>query len=479
MKEIVVIGGGIVGALVARELSLYRGVRVTVLEKESDVAMGASRANSAIVHAGFDAVPGTLKARLNVRGSAMMEALTRELGVRYKRNGSLVLGFSNQDLEILRGLLRRGEKNGVEGLSLITDRNELLSLLPSVSDEARYALYAPTGAIVCPYTFTIAAIGNAMDNGADLYTSTPVTAIEKGEEGYVVFSGERSFKADVVINCAGVYADKIATMVGDTSFTVSPRRGEYMVMDKECGKITEKTVFQCPSSLGKGILVTPTVDGNLLLGPTAENIADKNDTGTTAEGLRTVARLAEKSIRGIPLNRVITSFAGLRAVGSTGDFILRMPFPRFIHCAGIESPGLSASPAIAEYVAEMLKQEGVISDYRTDSVRTRAPLDAFRDMSDEEKAEVIARDSRYGKVVCRCEGITEGEIVHVLKTNPRPTDLDGIKRRTRSGMGRCQGGFCAPYVAEIIARETDIAYGDVTKFGGLSRLNVARTKGEG
>ncbi len=474
MTEIVVIGAGVVGAFVARELSFYRDVHVTVLEKENDVAMGASKANSAIVHAGFDAVPGTLKARLNVRGSEIMEKVAHDLGVRYQRNGSIVLGFAEEDLETLRTLLERGRINGVRDLSLIESREELVSLLPNAGETARYALYAPTGAIICPYALTVAAMGNAMDNGATLCTSTPVTAIETLENGYSVLSGEACFRADYVINCAGVFSDAVAAMVGDTSFTVNPRRGEYMVLDKECGSLVGKTVFQCPSALGKGILVTPTVDGNLLVGPTAENIGDKTDTATTKEGLSKVATLSVKSVCDLPLHRVITSFSGLRAVGSTGDFVIRKAAPRFLHCAGIESPGLSASPAIAEYVAELLSSEGILSEKRPDALTTRPSMHTFRDMSDEEKAAVIEQDPRYGRIVCRCEGITEGEIVRALHENPRPTDLDGIKRRTRSGMGRCQGGFCAPVVAEIIARETGIPYKDVTKFGGASRLNLTK-----
>ena len=476
MTDILIIGAGVVGGLIARELSLYE-LSVAIVEKEGDVAMGATRANSAIVHAGFDAKEGSLKALLNVKGSEMMEKTARELGVPYKRNGSIVVGFNEEDRAHLEELLLRGKRNGVKDLAIL-DREELLAVEPGIGDTVTCALYAPTGAIVCPYDLAISAIGCAMDNGAQLYLDFPVERIEEIPGGYRVHSGEGSLEAHTVINCAGVYADKIAALVGDESFTIRARRGEYMLLDKECGTVCRTTVFRTPSKMGKGILVSPTVDGNLLLGPTAEDIDDKDDVRTTAAGLSAVARSANEQVKGIPGGKSITSFAGLRATGSTGDFIIGSPKAGFYNVAGIESPGLSASPAIAEYVAKMLESDGVVLTPKAGAVRTRESMHAFRHMTNEEKNEVIRENPAYAKIVCRCEGVTEGEIVAAIRRNPRPRDLDGVKRRTRAQMGRCQGGFCSPTIVELLAREMGVPFESVTKSGGGSYINVGRTKGE-
>ena len=477
MVDVVIIGAGVIGGMIARQLGFYK-LETVLLEKEGDVAMGSSRANSAIVHAGFDAKEGSLKAKLNVRGSQMMEAVARDLGVRYRRNGSIVVGFNDEDKAQLTQLLERGQRNGVEGLRLV-DREELLTIEKGIGDEVTCALYAPTGAIVCPYELTVASIGNAMDNGVSLELDFAVDAIEKIEGGYRVKCGERSVEARIVINCAGAYSDMIAKMAGDDSFKITPRRGEYMLLDKECGSLVNCTVFRAPTAMGKGILVTPTVDGNLLLGPTAENIEDKTDTKTTAAGLADVSAKARQQVAGVPFNKTITSFAGLRAVGSTGDFIINSPFEGFYNVAGIESPGLSAAPAIAEYIKEMMIANGVELVPKADVITTRVPAHAFRDMTDAEKNEVIATDRSYAKIVCRCEGVSEGEILAAIRQNPRPRDLDGVKRRTRAQMGRCQGGFCGPYIVELLAREWNMPYEAVTKSGGASVINFGRTKGEG
>ena len=316
-----------------------------------------------------------------------------------------------------------------------------------------------------------------MDNGAELYLNFEVTGIEKTAECYRVSAADgRVLEAGFIVNCAGVYSDRIAAMVGDGSFTVTPRRGEYMLLDKAAGGVITHTVFRCPSKMGKGILVSPTVDGNLLLGPTAENIEDKSDVRTTAEGLAKVRLQAGEQVANIDFSKGITSFAGLRSVGSTEDFIIGAAAPRFINAAGIESPGLSSAPAIAEYVRELLVKEGVMLEKRADFNPTRAPMHAFAAMTNDEKNEVIARDPAYAHVICRCETISEGEILAALRQNPKPTDVDGVKRRTRSGMGRCQGGFCTPYIVELIARELGIDETEVTKFGGNSKMNLGYTK---
>ena len=474
MFDFVVIGAGVVGGLVARELTKYK-LSVCMVEKASDVAMGATRANSAIVHAGYDAKEGTLKAKLNVLGSEMMEDVCRELGVKYKRNGSLVVGFDEDDAATLHSLIERGKKNGVKGLSFL-EREEIVKLEPNIGTAVSCALRAETGAIVCPYELCMAAVGNAMDNGATLKLGFDVKKIEKIDGIYKVSSSSDSVEARIVINCAGVYADEVAKLVGDDSFSIRPRRGEYMLLDKECGDLVGHTVFRCPSKMGKGVLVTPTVDGNLLLGPTAEDIDDKADTSTTQEGLSRVASLAFEQVNGINLGKVITSFTGLRATGSTGDFIINSPKSGFINCAGIESPGLTSAPAIAKYVVDMLKNAGVELEENDKFNGARRPMHYFRELSIEEKNEIIKKNPDYAHVICRCETVTAGEIIEAIKTNPRPTDIDGIKRRTRASMGRCQGGFCTPYMVEILAREMGVSVTEITKFGGESYINVAKTE---
>lgn len=472
--DVVVIGAGVIGGMIARELAAY-DLKLCIVEKESDVAMGASKANSGIVHAGFDAKPGSLKAKLNVRGSEIMPKVAQELGVKYKNNGSLVIGFTEEDRAVIRELLERGRQNGVKDLRIV-EKQELKSLEPNISDDAICALYAPTGAIICPYELTIAAVGNAMDNGADLELDFAVEEIRKADGYYEIFSKDKKLEAKYVINAAGIYSDKIAAMPGDSSFDVHPRRGEYILLDTECGRLVSHTIFRTPTKMGKGILITPTVDGNLLLGPTSVDIDDKENTETTAGGFETIIGQAGKNVTGIPFGKTITSFCGLRAVGSTGDFIINSPREGFINVAGIESPGLSAAPAIAEYVIALLKEQGAALERKECYHPVRKPQHAFRDADIEEKNEMIRENPSFGKVVCRCETVTEGEILQAIHTTPPARDLDGIKRRTRAQMGRCQGGFCGPQIVELLAREWNIPYEEVTKSGKGSYVNVGRTK---
>lgn len=474
MYDAVIIGAGVVGALTARALSKY-ALKICILEKENDVAMGATKANSAIVHAGFDAKEGTLKAKLNVRGSQMMKKITEELRVKYEQNGSLVIGFDEEDRQTIKELFERGISNGVQGLEII-EGEKLFTLEPNLSKNVKYALYAPTGAITCPYELTIAAVGNAMDNGADLKRNFEVVKIEQNNGIYEVSSHAETVRAKFVINAAGIYSDRIAAMIGDNSFSVHPRKGEYILLDKECGSLVSHTVFRTPSKMGKGILVTPTVDGNLLLGPTSIDGTDKENTATTEEGFAKIIREASENVKNIPLRGAITSFCGLRAVGDTGDFIINSPKAGFINAAGIESPGLSASPAIAEYIVEMMREQGLNTIEKSDYNPIRKPSHYFREASEEEKNEIIKRDKSYGRVICRCETVTEGEIIEAIRTNPGAIDLDGIKRRTRAQMGRCQGGFCVPYITELLARELNIPCQSVTKSGAGSEIISGNTK---
>ncbi len=476
MYDAVIIGAGVIGAMCARTLTRH-GLKVCILEKENDVAMGATKANSAIVHAGFDAKEGSLKAMLNVKGSKMMAKVCSDLGVKYRNNGSLVIAFNEEEKAVLNELFERGNENGVEGLKIV-EGNELHDLEPNLSNNVKYALYAPTGAIVCPYDLTVAAVGNAMDNGATLKTNFEVTSIKETNMGYEISDGDEIVSAKIIINAAGIYSDKVASLIGDNSFTVHPRRGEYILLDKEKKLLVNHTVFRTPSKMGKGILVTPTVDGNTLLGPTSVDMEDKSDTDTTSEGFDKIISQARENVTTVPLNKSITSFCGLRAVGSSGDFIITTLKKGFVNLAGIESPGLSASPAIAEYVAEILMGLGYDLKEREDFNPTRENMHAFREMDIKDKNEVIKKDKSFGRIICRCEGVTEGEILKAIRTNPKPTDLDGVKRRTRAQMGRCQGGFCMPYITKLLAKELGVPMEEITKSGTGSGVIVGRTKEE-
>jgi len=475
--DVIVIGGGVIGAMVLRALSRYR-LSICMAERENDPARGASGANSGIVHAGFDAATGSVKAEMNRLGSLRMEQVARELGVPYRRNGSMVIGYSEEDKERLRELYDRGRANGIESLSLISGE-EARRLENALSEQVSCALRAESGAIISPYALTIAAIGNAMDNGAELVGGYEVTAIERTVDGFrLIDRSGRELCARYLVNCAGLYADAIASMVGDHSFTIRPRAGEYLLLDRKCGSMLGHTIFTVPTPKGKGILISPTADGNLLLGPTAEERADKEDTATTEGGLARVMEAARRMVPDLDFRATITSFAGLRAASSTGDFIISASDSGMIHCAGIESPGLSSAPAIADRVIELLMQSGLSLCEKDDYNPYRAPIHRLAHLSEEEKNALIASDPAYGRIVCRCEQISEGEILDALRRNPRASDLDGVKRRVRAGMGRCQGAFCSPSVMEMIARELGIPMEAVTKAGEGSCLCKGRTKEE-
>lgn len=475
MYDIAVIGGGVIGGMILRELSRYTR-NVCLLEAEADVAMGASRANSGIVHAGFDAKEGTKKAHFNLLGSRMMPQVCRELSVKYENNGSLVVAFSKDELETIVALRERGLHNGVEGLEIL-DREALVREEPAIGPEALGALLARTGGIVCPYELTVAAIGNAMDNGASLFYGFRVNAIRREGDAYTVIaeSGD-SVRARYIVNAAGLASAEIAALVGDTSFRMGARRGEYIVLDKSYDGLVRHTLFFCPTKKGKGILVSPTVDRNILLGPTAEEQED-GAVPTTAEGLADVLAGAARLIPAVPRGAAITSFAGVRAFCDRHDFIIEPSAvaESFYLVAGIESPGLTSAPAIGAYVAAEVAAALGLS-LRSDFSPLRKAPHLFHTMSTEEKNALIARRPEYGQIVCRCEGITLGEILDAVRTNPRAETVDAVKRRTRAGMGRCQGGFCQPTVVRILAKELGIDYEAVTKSGGGSRINVARIK---
>ena len=469
MYDVLIIGAGVVGGMLARELSRYH-LSVCLLEKENDVAMGATRANSGIIHGGYDPEPGTLKAQLNTQGVPLLYEAARQLNVHHQNNGSLVCAFGAEEEKELAKLLERGLINGISGLSILTG-DEARKLEPQLSPEVTGALHVPTAGIICPYELTIAAVGNAMDNGVELLRNFAVESIAHGDVFIVNAKDGRSVTGTHLVNCAGGWADKVAALMDDAFFTITPRSGEYMLLDKAEGSRVRHTIFQVPSELGKGILVSPTVDGNLLTGPTATHVAAPNDTQTTAEDLDAVARLAARSVPGTNFRQVITSFTGVRASTPGGDFILQASdkVPHLFHAAAIDSPGLTCCVAIAKYLVDLLAKDGLALEEKTDWDGTRPNTRAFREMSDEDKDAYIKANPDYGKIVCRCETVSEGEMRDAIRRNPPALDLDGVKRRTRGGMGRCQGGFCSPYVMKLIAQEHGIPMEQVTKSGGASR----------
>ena len=461
--DVAIIGAGVIGAMAARELSRY-DLKVCLLEKENDVAMGASRANSGIIHGGYDPVPGTMKAKMNTAGVPLLYETARELNVHHQNNGSFVCAFSEEEEPAIEKLYQRGLDNGIAQLQILTG-DEARAMEPNLSAQVTRVLYIPTAGIICPYDLTIAAAGNAMDNGVELLRNFEVTSIEEGFK--VTAADGRCVECAYLLNCAGGYSDKVARMVGDDFFTINPRAGEYMLLDKSEGSRVKHTIFQVPSKEGKGILVTPTVDGNLLTGPTAMKVATPESVETTAAGLATVARLAAKSVPSVNFRQVITSFTGVRSSSNVDDFIIQpsLKRPHCIHLGAIESPGLTCCVAIAKHAVELLEKQGLSLKAKENWNGHRENTRAFREMTDEEKDTFIKKNPAYGKIVCRCEQVSEGEIRDAIRRNPPAFDIDSVKRRTRSGMGRCQGGFCSPYVMRLIAEEQGMNMEDVTKSG--------------
>ena len=475
MYDVIIIGAGVSGAAAARELSRYQA-KICVLDKEEDVCCGTSKANSAIVHAGYDAVPGSLKAKLNVRGNAMMSRLAEELDFPFERRGSFVLCLSEDDMPGLQELYDRGVANGVKDMRILS-RDEVLRMEPNITDGVYAALYAPTAGIVCPFGLNIALAENACENGVEFKFDTEVKEIRKLDEGYELDTNRGIFRTLYVVNAAGVYADRFHNMVSNRRIHITARRGDYCLLDKEAGDHVGRTIFALPGKLGKGVLVTPTIHGNLLVGPTAVDVEDKEAVNTTAEGLGQLFEKAGMSVKDIPTRQVITSFAGLRAHEDGGDFIIgeAEDAKGFIDCAGIESPGIASCPAIGEMIAEILRDKMGL-EKKDNFIPTRKGITNTNALSLEERNVLIGENPAYGNIVCRCEMVTEGEIIDAIKRPIGAKSLDGVKRRTRAGMGRCQSGFCAPKVMEILARECDMSMFDITKSGGKSQLVVGKNK---
>lgn len=448
MYDVVIVGGGIIGCATAFELSKYR-LSVLVIEKENDIACGTTKANSGIVHAGYDAENGTLMAKLNVKGSQAMKSLAEALDVPYRQVGSFVVGFNSEDKNTLQRLYENGIKNGVQELFMISG-DEARKLEPNLSGEITCALYAKTAAVVSPWEMALALMETAVKNGAELSLSTELISIESDNEGYILKTSRGEIKAKVIVNAAGIYSEEVAKMAGKADFEIAPTKGEYYLLDKTQAGLVNRVIFQCPDKNGKGVLVAPTAHGNIIVGPNAEK-CKKEDCATTIKGLAAVRTAAVKSVPYINLRDNIRNFAGVRANSNADDFILCEDSEKknVFHAAGIKSPGLSAAPAIAEYIAEMIGEK--IALIEKENPVSERKVTRFKDLGDQARAELINKNSEYGRVICRCETITEGEIKDTLKSVIPPVSIDGVKRRCSTGMGRCQGGFCGPKIHKILA----------------------------
>lgn len=473
--DVVIIGGGVTGTAVARFLSAYKG-NFALLERSEDICTGTSKANSAIAHSGFDATPGSKKAYFNLKGNLMMEALSEELDFPFIKNGSLIVCNDYDQIPDLEELLERGNKNGVEGLEIL-DQAALREKEPNISDEAVAALYAPTGGIICPFGLNIALAENACENGVEFFLNTKGEKVARDGDLWKIETDGETFYSRAVVNAAGVYADEIHNMVSENKLHITPRKGEYILLDKTAGKHVTSTIFALPTKMGKGVLVTPTVHGNLLIGPTSMDIEDKENISTTDEGLEIVKEKSKETVKDIPYAKVITSFAGLRAHEEGGDFVVGevSDAPLFFDCAGIESPGLTSAPAIgeelAEEIAKKIKLEKDLSynPLRRDVLKPKT-------LTAEEYGHLIEKNPEYGNIICRCQQITEGEILNSIHRTLGATTLDGVKRRTTSQMGRCQGGFCMPKITEILARELNVPLEAIVKNGKSSQIVIGKNK---
>lgn len=527
--DVAIIGAGIVGSSIARVLSMYK-LNVCMIEKSNDVSTGTSKANSGIIHAGYDPEPGSLMALLNVQGSEMYTTWAEELHLDYKNIGSLVVGFSDDDMKHIEKLYKRGLENGVKKLQII-NQEELRKLEPQINENAVGALLAETAAIISPYQATWAIAENAVQNGVKLFLNSQVHTItpphsdngqnEKSSniasENWIIHTGKDDIQAKFVINAAGLYADEISNLAGARKFKIKPRIGEYFLLDNNCHDMAHHTLFQTPDAFGKGVLVTPTVDGNILVGPSADDNCTKDSEPTTRDGQNLIMEKAEKTIENIPTRNIINSFSGIRALAyevtesssdtlnneatqnqgksnnnatqnqdksaseleiKISDFIIEEDkiAKRFINVAGICSPGLSAAPAIGKYVAQLLEKAGLKLEKNKDFIPIHKGIESFKHASIDRKKQLIEENNLYGRIICRCEMITEAEIVQAIHSPIGATDIDGVKRRTRAGMGRCQGGFCSPRVTEIISRECKTPMTSVTKKGSSSYILNSKTR---
>lgn len=476
MYDVIIVGAGVIGTAVARELSKYQG-RVAILEKNPEVCQGTTKANSAIVHGGYDALYGTLKGKLNKRGVELYPGLSKDLNFPYERCGSMVLAFNQEEEQKLWALLENGKKNGVEGLEILSGE-EARKKEPGIASRVTKALYAKSAGITCPFNMTFALLENAMGNGTELFVNTKVTGIEKLKEGLKVSTSQGEFEGKMLINAAGVFSAKIAEMAGDKEYKITPNRGEYRILDRKVGDAVSHVVFQTPTPDGKGVLVAPTVHGNIIVGPTSDGIENPEDTRTTKEGIAKVDRSATKGVPDLPLRESIRIFSGIRASIEGSDFIIAPSNTTegVMHLIGIDSPGLASAPAIGEMVAKEVTHQLQL-ETKKDFTSERRAIPHFDALSKEEKEALLKENPGYKKIICRCEMITEAEIVEAIQRPGGATTVDGIKRRVRPGSGRCQGGFCGPRVLEILSREGKIPMEAVLKESQGSQMLTGKLKG--
>ncbi len=472
MQDIIIVGAGIIGTAVARELSKYN-LTITVLDKRSDISEGTSKANSGLIHSGHDCEPNTKKAKFNVRGNELYTKLCDDLEIPFRRNGALVLCFNEEEHYKIEKLYERAKINNVPDVSIIY-KDEILDIEKNINDNVYSALYAKTAGIISPYEATIAFAENANRNGVEFKLNTEVLSIKKGDDTFEVTTDKGLLKSKILINASGLYSDEINNMLSNKKYKIVPRKGEYVLLDKTAKYLSDKTLFPLPTKLGKGILITPTVHDNILVGPSSLDIDDKKDITTTRIMLEHILKSGESTIKSIPVNKIITSFAGLRAgLDDEYDFVVEESndVENLINTIGINSPGLSAAPAIAEYIGEIIFNK--LKPIKKDNfIEKRSAIKMFSHLSEEEQERLVKENKDYGKIICRCESITLGEILESINRPLGATTIDGIKRRTRLSMGRCQGGFCTSKVIEILANELNVEVREITKFGQGSNILV-------
>lgn len=478
MYDVIIIGSGISGACIARECSKYE-MSAIVLEKNIDVASETTLANSAIIHAGHDPIPGTLKAKYNILGSRMYEEMSKELDIPYLKNGGMVVATNDEEIKHIKMLYDRGIENGLESSEIsIIDQEEIRRLEPNISDDVLMALYLPTTAVTYPMEAAIANLENAMDNGVDLATDSEVLDIKKIDDHFQVTTANKVYESKYIVNAAGLYVEKISNMVNEKYFSITPRRGEYLVLDKDVD-VVSRVIYPVPSKKGKGILATPQYHGNLLLGPTSEFVGFDEMKLTTSKGLNDIKENIKKSIKNIPYNKVIRTFAGSRPTPSNKDFIIEETnVAGFINVAGIESPGLSAAPAFARYVVEELIVKNNQYKINTNFNPIRRKVNRMNELTMEDKNKLFETDHSYGEVICRCEQVTKGEIMSAINRNAGAKTVVGVKHRTRAGAGRCQSGFCQIEVTKILAENQQIPLENVMYQGKHSMIVKEKTKGE-
>lgn len=456
--DIAIIGGGIIGTGIARELSRYK-IDTLLIEKNMDIASGTTKGNGGVTHSGYDAKYGTLKGKLNVKGAIMYKELSKELDFDYLPSGTLTIGFNEDELEVLKSLLENGKKNGVPGVRLI-EGEEIFKIEPKANPEAKYALHAPSAGVVDPYEVAVAFAENAAVNGVRFYRNNQVTEIKKEDEYYIIQTNHEIFKAKCVINATGVYGSVVANMAGIYDYVVKPRWGELLIVDKQIGFQLNSVLFPVPGLSTKGIAAIPACAGNIIIGSTAVEIEDRDFLGVTREGIETLLHGAKRLVPDIDARYVIREFSGLRpvAMDNNNDFIIEAhnKMKNFINVIGIQSPGVGAAPAISEYVVNIVKDLGFQLEPKEDFISTRKGITKFKHLGHEIQNKMIQVDHDYGQIVCRCESITKAEVISAITRPVGAVTVDGVKRRTRAGMGRCQSAFCQPRVVAILAKELNV-----------------------